>query len=954
MRPTTPDVATEFRGAAPWGYRALVAIGLLERSGVLTLMDGLLERAAAGAGGAILLEGAAGIGKTVLLDEVRSRAGAADVLVARGVDLERHFPLGLVRQLLEPVLRGAGQQERDRWLIGAAANAETVLHGDAAGVVEEGAAFNALYWALAAMTMDRAVMLVIDDVHWCDRESLRWIGFLMRRVEGLRLAVVLAARPPEWAGPERAFVALQDDPRVQTIVLEPFSADATATVVRAHLGAADEAFVAACHRASGGNPFLLGELLSAAEEGALAPTAANVDQVASLASVGLQRALLVRLTAHGDDAVAVAQAAALLGADTPVPLVAAFTQMPVEEAAGAAQALQRIELLAPGPRLTFRHPLLRAAVLAGLGDVAVTAGHLRAARVLMEREAPAEQVTAHLMACDPVGERWAAEVLERSARAALARASPRLAAQLLERALAEPVGADRRAMLTVEMGGALATAGDKRGIDALISGAQEIADPQQRAAAAVRLAIPMWSSGRVGELPALLEAARARLPAGHAEVAFQIAAVRAQAAAWGSGERVSEAVAAALAVVPDAGSDSITTRLALALLASAALIANRPQREIANLARRAVGDAEAHARAIAAGVPLMPAVATLHLVEQTDGTLAAFARIEAGQRARGALAIGLSSTLAWRAICHVRVGALLEAQADAEVALETAPAESFPQMRSVATAALARVHAERGFPERSLALIDAQLGRGGHGGSEKAILVLERARVLRALRRPREAAEVALAFGSEAQVLGYQGASLLLWPAVAAEGLIELGDTGQAAALAARGVELAEHLGAPGPIGCALRVLGLVEHDLEPLRAAERVLAGSIMRLEHARSMVELGAALRRDGQRVAAREPLAAGMELSHRCAANALVARAHDELRAAGARPRSIVRSGVEALTASELRTARLAADGLTNREIAQHLFVTQKTIETQLRAAYRKLDIVGRGDLQAALTD
>ena len=396
------------------------------------------------------------------------------------------------------------------------------------------------------------------------------------------------------------------------------------------------------------------------------------------------------------------------------------------------------------------------------------------------------------------------------------------------------------------------------------------------------------------------------------------------------------------------------TRLALALLATAALSANRPRRDVALLARRAIGDSAAHARAISAGVPLMPAVAALFHVEDDDEIFDAFARVEAGQRARGALAIGLSTTLAWRGFCRVRTGALLEGQADAEVALETAPAESFPQLRTLATATLARVHAERGFPERSLALIDAQLARSGPRGSEQAILALERARVLHALRRPRAAADVALALGAEAHALGCESAALLLWPAVAAEALLELGDTEQAARLAARGVELAERFGAPGPIGCALRVRGLVERDLPTLRTAERSLAGSVMRLEHARALVELGAALRRDGQRGAAREPLAAGMELAHRCAANALVARAHEELRAAGARPRSVVRSGVAALTASELRTARLAADGLTNREIAQHLFVTQKTIESQLRATYRKLDIVGRGSLRAALAE
>ena len=565
--------------------------------------------------------------------------------------------------------------------------------------------------------------------------------------------------------------------------------------------------------------------MSAARGQGLAPTAANVDGVASLTSAGLQRAVLARLTALGDDALAVARTVAVLGDDVRVSLVAEFARVSLEEAAGAAQALQRVELLAPGARLSFRHPLLRSAVLAELGEIPVRAEHARAARVLNEGGAPAEAVAAHLLACDPVGERWAADVLERAARDALARASPRLAGRLLERALTEPVGEDRRASLMAEMGGALATAGEPRGIDSLLSAAQRTEDPLRRCDVAVRLVIPMWSCGRIGELPAVLEAARAGLPDGHPELAFQIAAVRAQAAAWGSGERVTEAVARASALVPPAGSDAIMTRLALALLATAALNANRPHDEIARLARRAVGDVDAHGRAIAAGVPLLPAVASLHLVEDERAGFDAFARVEAGQRARGALAIGLSLTLAWRALCRVRTGALREAQADAEVAIETAAAESFAPVRTVAIAATARVHTERGFPERSLALTDAQPAGGAHRGSEQAMLALERARALHAARRSREAADVAMAIGTEAHALGYEGAALLLWPTVAAEALLELGDAEQATRLAAGGVELAQKFGAAGPIGCALRVLGLAERDLSHLRAAERSLA---------------------------------------------------------------------------------------------------------------------------------
>lgn len=937
-------------GAAASASVPIVAMGLLERDGVLASIEGVAARALCARGGAVLVEAPAGMGKTALLKEVRSRAEVI-VLAARGVDLEQEFPLGVVRQLLEPVLHRATQEQRDRWLSGSAAITEALLRGNAARAVEEGAAFNALYWALAAMTADSPLLVVVDDVHWCDVPSLRWIGFVLRRLESLRLGMVLAARPPDLAAPQRAYAVLHEDPHVETIALAPLAIPAITAIVRAELGPPDDTFVAACEEAGGGNPFLLGELLSAARERAVAPTTSNVDWVGSVASAGLQSAVLARLTALGGDAVAVARAMVVLGTGSAVSLVAAIAEIALDDAVAAAQTLQRADLLAAGGGLSFRHPLLRAAVRAGLSDVALSAGHLRAARVLQQRAAPAEQVAAHLMACERVGEVWACEVLEQAAARALARASPALAARLFERALQEPVGADRKALLQAEMGGALATAGDMRGIDALLCAARTAEDPAQAAALAVRLGIPMWTSGRSRELAAVLEDARTGLRSGHPELAFQIAAVRAQAAASGSGEDVRGAVESALGLVSNPGSDGMGSRLALALLAAAALYANRPRGDIAALARRALGDDAAHSRAVAAGFPLMPAVVSLHLAEDANASFEALARVEEGQRARGALAIGLSMTLAWRAVCHLRRGALLEAEADAQVALKTSPPEAFKRLRVIPTVVLASVQLECGFPARSLTMIDAQLQGNATGGGDVALLALARARALRALRRPREAADAALAVGAQAQACGLESA-MLLWPADAAEALLDLGDAEHATRLAVRAVQLAERFGAPGPVGCAMRVLGLVEHDLEHLTTAERTLEMSTMRLEHARSMVELGAALRRDGRRAAAREQLARGMELAHLCAAHALAARAHEELRAAGARPRSVVRSGLEALTASELRAARLAAEGLTNREIAQHLFVTQKTIETQLRAAYRKLDVEGRRALGAAL--
>ncbi|MDQ4024814.1 MAG: AAA family ATPase, partial [Actinomycetota bacterium] len=467
----------------------MLAGGLFEREGVLNAVRELVHRAGSYAGGAIRLEAAAGMGKTAVLQEVRSRAGAARVLAARGADLEQDYPLGVVRQLLEPALRRASRDESDRWLTGAAI-APVLLRGETAVAVEEGAAFNALYWVLAAMSADGPVLLTVDDVHWCDRESLRWIGYVLRRLDGLRLVMVLASRPPGAVPLDRAFAALTDDPDVQTLRLEPLSERAVRAIVRAEWSAADDAFVAACHEACGGNPFVLGELLSAARERRLAPTVANAARVASLASAGLQRAVLGRLAALGDDAVAVARATALLGTEVALSRVAALAGLPLRRASDAAETLQRVELLAPGTRLSFRHPLLRAAVMADLGEVAIVAGHRRAARVLIEHDAPAEEVAAHLLGCDPLGEPWAADILRQAARDALARASPRLAGRLFERALKEPMGTDRR-LLEAEMGGALATAGDPRGIDALLSAARDVADPVERAGVVVRLGIPM-------------------------------------------------------------------------------------------------------------------------------------------------------------------------------------------------------------------------------------------------------------------------------------------------------------------------------------------------------------------------------------------------------------------------------------------------------------------------------
>jgi DNA-binding CsgD family transcriptional regulator len=195
----------------------------------------------------------------------------------------------------------------------------------------------------------------------------------------------------------------------------------------------------------------------------------------------------------------------------------------------------------------------------------------------------------------------------------------------------------------------------------------------------------------------------------------------------------------------------------------------------------------------------------------------------------------------------------------------------------------------------------------------------------------------------------------LSWRAAAIEAHLTMGDDGEAKELAAKQLDDARRWGTSSALGEAMYLQGLAEGSggVESLTEAVEVLAGSPGRLQHARALVDLGAALRRSGKRREARDPLKEGLEAARACGATALVERAHAELVTAGARPRRLQFSGADSLTASERRVATMAAEGQTNREIAQALFVTVKTVETHLSRVYNKLGISSREQLDASLS-
>ena len=221
--------------------------------------------------------------------------------------------------------------------------------------------------------------------------------------------------------------------------------------------------------------------------------------------------------------------------------------------------------------------------------------------------------------------------------------------------------------------------------------------------------------------------------------------------------------------------------------------------------------------------------------------------------------------------------------------------------------------------------------------------------------RPERGVEDLLQVGETARLVPCDNPSDLPWRSWAAEGLRLLGRNDEARALADEELALARRWGDPLTIGTSLRVRGLVEGGktgIGLLREAVEVLDSSEARLERARALVDLGAALRRANQRTEARQQLREGVDLARRLGAFGLAERANEEIAATGARPRKLLQTGLDALTASERRVAQLAADGLTNKEIAQTLFVTIKTVEVHLSHAYRKLEISSRAQLAGAL--
>ncbi len=349
---------------------------------------------------------------------------------------------------------------------------------------------------------------------------------------------------------------------------------------------------------------------------------------------------------------------------------------------------------------------------------------------------------------------------------------------------------------------------------------------------------------------------------------------------------------------------------------------------------------------------------TMVAAERFDTVDNALRPMLAGVRRSGS-ARGLVAAYSTLGLLKLRLGALPEAETAARVALQVVQQGDFAPGLAFAATVLSDVAVEAGELEEARALLGLLPPGGWPAGVGTVLIPAARGRLELAAGRPAAALagfEACAAmfsagmWGIELRDVGYLHAR-----SGAAQALLSLGERGRARRLAEEELADVRVFGGRRALGVSLRIAGLVRGGnvgLDLLGESAAALRNSPAILEQAKSLAELGAAWRRAGQRTPAREALAEALDLAARCGARPLAARIREELNAAGARPRREWRRGVEALTPSELRVARLAAEGKTNREIAQMLYVTLKTVEGHLARAYPKLGVSGRGELHGAL--
>jgi DNA-binding CsgD family transcriptional regulator len=924
---------------------------LLERDEELARIEQAVTDLERGCGGVLIIQGAAGIGKTTLLRVVCAHAEGRGLatLTARASELEQEFGFGVVRQLLERRVVRADEDNRVELLAGAAALAGPVL-GLGGGAGDPFATLHGLYWLLANLTVDAPVVMVIDDLQWADELSLRWLIYLCHRLEGLPVLIAATTRQPRPKG-SPLLAELLAMHGAQLACPSPLSELAVVQLLHQRLGAPPEpTFATVCVKVSGGNPFMLHELISDLLADGVAPVAAQAAGVAERVPAQVGRVVLARLERLDESAVRLAGAVAVLGEGTGLRQAATFAELSLDTAAAAADALRAADLLTEAQCLRFVHPLVRSAVYEQLAPGARTQAHARAARLLASENAEPEQVAMQLLSCEPMGNADAVQTLRAAASTALERGAPETAITYLSRALAEPPAEAVRAALLAELGEVEKITLHPAAAAHLDQAWQATTDPVARARLADQLASVLIYTADLTGASVILRAGLAGLGDRDPDLAARLGAH--QAAVEIISARPVEAPEVTLRQLRELASrDLPASRFAQLVLAHFLVSYSESCDEVAGLVERGLGDGRLIAEETSEAIPVVWALWALIFIDELDAARVLAEAMQANAQARGSV-LGYLNATGRRGIAALRRGALAQAEADTLGVLELATEHHLALSVPLYAVHLGMTLLERGQLDQAAEVLDkitmpTTTILTGFLLEARARLHLARGQHAQAIAELRHCGQLVDHTTS-------RNPNIVAWRSTLALALASE-HSHEARELAHTELQLARRCGSSRAIGIALRVCGLLtdaQHRIEYLEQSVAVLSLSPARLELAHSLTELGAALRRAGARTAAREPLRQALHLAHHCGATPLAERAREEALAVGARPRRPWTTGMNALTPSELRVARLAAQSLSNRDIAQALFITTKTVSDHLTSAYRKLNISSRNQLANAI--
>jgi DNA-binding CsgD family transcriptional regulator len=916
---------TEFNSGGAAGRRVhvegerLVPRAPIARKTEITELEASLAQASLGRGRILLVEGHRGVGKSTLLNEAARQATARGFKVAsgRGRAGEHAAPGSAV---WSAVVRCAPAMSERR---GAGELVASVL-------------------SLAP------VVLILDDAHLVDELSFGLVDELAERIRSRPAMIVLAASThlldPRALG---VMNALRSHEYAATIRLHPLDDDDATDLIRAALPGADPAFCAECNELTGGNPFLVSELAAWVGANRIAPAAGAARRaLAPLPPLAIREFVRRQLDDVGTDASALAAAIAISERPLTLEQGARLAGLEGKQGLHAVEALLESGIVTAGEVLSFAAPLTAECLRAETPEAVAADLHRRAADMARSGDLSAASISRHLLA-PPTGSAEAVDRLLELADGEVAGGNLDQARTLIRRAIAEhPEERSATPHLVARLGLVDLLEGRRGSTPTLAAAVAALDSSHDRADALLKLGVSQVAAGAPHAAWFSFDAARDLVDEhdplrARAEVSSLLTRLLVPEARGAAAARLDE-------LVGEPGVES-TPHGAELVMAHAwqRLCRGAPSVEVARLADRALA-LPAPGPSINGYLDTMAAI-LFAIVDDFDRAHQICDTCAGAARERGLLLAERSIELA-RAVALLHQGRLLDA-GDLARSLLGSDNGSHRFHAAEASAILASAQHEQGNHDdaeqiirTALAAVPADEPRGLLLLEVSARVWLERGELAQALRIVAEAQSLATA-------LGVANPALVAWQPTAAQCYKAVGQPRRAAGLAQEALEVAESFGMPRAIALALRTKASIEGpptEIDLLKAALEVIETSDAELERAKVLLSYGDALHRAGRDELAREPLRAGIGLADRLGAKSISRRGLATLRAAGGRPRRVRMAGPEALTPAERHVVDLAAAGATNREIAEALVITRKTVEWHLKKVFVKLDISSRDQL------